>query len=386
MKIKNSGSKGYKTEELLRAYFLRAGFFVLRGVPLKFEGQDLSDIDLWIYERSATLARRRTIVDIKDKQRPQAAERMFFASGLASTIGVEGVGIVTTDKSPLLRKLARKNKVLWVDGDDLQRLKTSEAILIPERLSDELFFEKIDALDKSRGGAKYRNTINTVKSSVGDRFGASSANLALDAFHFFGAEALRAHPRSDSAEVLVRLSFYVASIVAASFDFASAEFALRPRGERRNHMTNLIRFGENVDSTFERITWMETALREYADNGTRVARQVSDAFNRDAHAVPAEDLADIVIKHSNTNALFDIARTLEYSAFRIDHVSYDDLPSPAKGFFGALLDFSKVSRKEFAAAMSSGGWKTSDTENAGPQGEEIEETEVIEDTNNDRLI
>ncbi len=34
--------KGSVLEELLRAYFLRAGFFVIRGVPISFEGDDLT--------------------------------------------------------------------------------------------------------------------------------------------------------------------------------------------------------------------------------------------------------------------------------------------------------------------------------------------------------
>jgi hypothetical protein len=41
--------KGYRLEELLRAYFLRAGFFVVRSVPFQDAGDDLTDIDLWLF-------------------------------------------------------------------------------------------------------------------------------------------------------------------------------------------------------------------------------------------------------------------------------------------------------------------------------------------------
>ena len=77
MNTKSHGKKGFVTEELLREYFLRAGFFVVRGANLQYDQLELTDVDLWIYERSATLARRRTIIDVKDKQKPQAAERLF---------------------------------------------------------------------------------------------------------------------------------------------------------------------------------------------------------------------------------------------------------------------------------------------------------------------
>ena len=49
------GDKGYRLEELLRAYFLRAGFFVVRSVPFQDAGDDLTDIDLWLYERPTGL-------------------------------------------------------------------------------------------------------------------------------------------------------------------------------------------------------------------------------------------------------------------------------------------------------------------------------------------
>ena len=62
MKNELHGKKGFTTEELLREYFLRAGFFVVRGANLLYGQLGLTDVDLWIYERSATLARRRTII------------------------------------------------------------------------------------------------------------------------------------------------------------------------------------------------------------------------------------------------------------------------------------------------------------------------------------
>ena len=93
-----------------------AGFFVVRGVKLRYGGDELTDIDLWLYERSATLARRRIIIDIKDNAQPKAAERLFFVKGLAELIQVEATGIATSDTRRSLRELARKHNVLWIDN------------------------------------------------------------------------------------------------------------------------------------------------------------------------------------------------------------------------------------------------------------------------------
>jgi hypothetical protein len=82
------GDKGYQLEELLRAYFLRAGFFVVRGVPFQHAGDDLTDIDLWLYERPTGSSRRRQIVDAKSKTKPKAVERLLWTKGLAQLLDV----------------------------------------------------------------------------------------------------------------------------------------------------------------------------------------------------------------------------------------------------------------------------------------------------------
>lgn len=374
MNTKKHGTKGFTTEELLREYFLHAGFFVVRGSRLAFQNTELTDVDLWIYERSATLARRRTIIDVKDKQRPQAAERMFFVQGLGRIIGAEGVGIATTDKNPSLRTLARKNKILWIDGDDLQRLKGSDKLMQGERLSEEELSAVIADLDKIRGGKNLRILVDSMKSAVVDRFGASSANLALDAFQFLAGEAIKAHPSSDSAKAFTRLSFYAASLSAAALDFASADAALRPISERRKTMAQSIRFGENASGTIEKFEWAEKALREYADNGSSIAQTLRAKFEMELQQVPAEDLAEIVVRLSNTDALFNIARTIEHAAFSRQIVTFDALPVSAKGFVGALLDFSKLDRKRFSEASPLGSWNPSSLDDDS----EIELTELID--------
>ena len=385
MNKKSHGRKGFKTEELLREYFLKAGFFVVRGVRLEFDGSELTDIDLWIYERSATLARRRTIIDIKDKQRPQAAERLFFVSGLGKTIGVEGVGVATTDKNPRLRELARKNKALWIDGDDLQRLKKSDALAISDRLSDEGFSAIVDDLDRQRGGRTYKDYIKGVKSAVGDRFGASSANFALDVFQALCTDAIKAHPGSESARTLTRLSLFAGSFVAAGLDFASVDSALRPAAERQKHMANVIRFGENVLGTYDKLDWTEMALREYSSHGQSVAQEIRSGFEHDVKQIPAEDLAEIVVRMSNSNALFDVARSLEKAAFSKDDVSFDSLPTDAKSFMGALLDFAKQDRKRFAEASPIVAPEPN-SGSAQPTQAENDDVEVVEKDHQGKLL
>src|SRR6185437_2252228 len=124
-------------EELLRAYFLRAGFFVTRGVPLSYNDEDLTDVDLMLYERPTGATRRIEIVDIKYKQRPKAVERLLWTRGLVEALNVDGAYVATPDSRPMLRELAAKLGLVLIDGADLQRIRESPNVLFPERLTDE---------------------------------------------------------------------------------------------------------------------------------------------------------------------------------------------------------------------------------------------------------
>jgi len=350
MKSKKTGDKGRKTEELVRLYFLKAGFYAVRGVPLRSSERDLTDIDLWLYERSATLARRRIILDIKDKRIPQAAERLFFVKGLAQALGVDGCGVVTTDSQMHLKEYAKKQGVLWIDGADIQRLKASEGLQAEYRLTEEDVLAEIAKVDNARGEVVFKSLYELVKSSVSDRFGPGSANIALDVAHHCGVLATGAHPGSEAARLATRLLYLAASIAAASLDFASADTALRPASERLYAFTNFIRYGHDDDNVVGRLRLAEAIVREYAPNGAGLAQTIREKLMAAFDAVPAEALAEIAVKLTRTDAMFVMARHLEDAAFAPALPSFDQLPTDLKSFLGAVLDFGGVDRAAFAKA------------------------------------
>lgn len=352
-RAKKTGEKGLKTEELMRAYFLHAGFFVVRGVPFQADGDDLTDIDLWVYERSATLARRRTIIDIKDKKKsPQPAERLFFVKGLAECIGVEGAGVVTTDSRPGLRAMALKHHVTWIDGNDLIRLKSSKTILFPNRLSDEDLSKEISAVDKARSSKFFQEGLFSIKSSIADRFGPASANSSLEFGATFSHEAIKAHPNTPAAIVSGRLTYFAAAIAAAALDFASVDTALRPAAEREKYFTDVIRYGDDIEETKERLRWAEMAVQEYLQNGHSQAKTIKAKFDAETQAIPAEGLAGIVSQMSKRDSLFLAAKQLERAAYSMGLPTFDQLPMEAKSFLGAVLDFVGSDREKFAKSWT----------------------------------
>ncbi len=134
-----NNAKGYQLEELLRAYFLRSGMYVVRGVPLQFEGDDLTDIDLWLYERPTGSSRRRQIVDIKSKLKPKAIERLFWTKGLFDLLKVDDAYVATTDNRPKLKDISTQLGISVIDGTDLDRISESEKVWFPNRLNEEDF-------------------------------------------------------------------------------------------------------------------------------------------------------------------------------------------------------------------------------------------------------
>lgn len=347
-----SGAKGFKTEELIRKYFIQSGFYVCRGLKLAYDGDDITDIDIWIYERSATLARRRTIIDVKDKQRPQASERLLFVLGLARMVGTEGCGVVTTDNRQSLRELAIKHKVLWINGNDLKRLKSSRSLLEMNRLSEEDLVTQLAALDRARGSKNIQDLYESGKSSLADRFGIQSANFCLDATLMAADWAVRSHPNSPQAGTLVRMTYSLASMCAASFDYASAETALRPAEERVQHLTKAIRFGSDEKVFEDRLSWLEKVVTHYADSGATTARKVLDGLKGSIKGENAEALAQVLVKLSHDHRLFDAARKLDAAAFSEKLTSLKSLDAGAVTVLGAILDHGEIERRTFVNAWT----------------------------------
>ena len=369
MNAKKTGKKGFETEEVLRSYFLGAGFFVLRGVLLRHGNDDLTDIDLWLYERSATLARRRIIIDIKDNAQPKAAERLFFVKGLAEVIQVEATGVATSDSRRSLRELARKHNVLWIDNADLQRLKTSQKLAASSRLTEEELKSLILQVDNLHSSRRIRDAFETVKSSVADRFGPASANTALEGTHMLARMVTESHPDSLATEIATRLTYFCTAVAAVALDFASGESALRTNQERIITLTEAIRLGDDPKGTAEKLRWTEAAVRDFAPSGgAGLAETIRRRFNEALSSVPAEGLAEVVVKMGNSDRLFKAARDLESAAYSNHLAGFDGISIEAKTILGAVLDFVGVDRVRFSTA-----WTKMPSSNNAPVGQKVSE-------------
>ena len=350
---KKSGAKGILLEETLRAYFIRAGLFAMRGIPLTVSGEELSDIDIWLYETPTGSSRRRLILDAKSKTRPKAIERLFWTKGICEFLRVDGAYIATTDNRPLLKRISRSLGILVLDGTDLRRMVESGKILFQDRLHEEDLENHIRAVDQSRRNKELYKSYRDLKASLIDEFGPGTTNRALESFAVFSDVVTKSHPMSDAASVGLRLAYVAASLVAIALDFVLASVSFKSHEERRNTMINVIRYGfEDEDSGLERVRVATALVEKYAANGRTLAQNIEQAVRRDFERIPAEEVADYIVNNLKNRGGFELGRNLEGRAFNKRLIGYDALNSDEKAFIGLLLDFIGVERECFAL-----GWK-----------------------------
>ena len=366
---KKTGQKGSALEEILKDYFLRAGYFVVRGVPYRVDDTDLTDIDLWLYERPTGSSRRRQIVDAKAKSKPKTVERLLWTKGLAEALDVDGAYVATTDTRPIIRKIARKIGILMFDGKDLQRIRTSDKVRFSERLIDDELMEMIRTVDTDRKDTNFQRKLLDAKSSMIENFGPSTVVRSLDAVAYFASQVVSAYPDSPIAKLAGRLTYFSGALAAIGLDAVGVDMAFRPSEERRAILINSIRYGNTDAVAGQKELRVAIALvREYVDNGSAIAQTIKDETSKKLDHIPAEIIADEVVRMGTNETLFSVARELERVSYLRICPNYDQLSTPAKSFLGTLLDFSGIDRRTFAIAWEPESIKDPEVpyDNAGP--------------------
>lgn len=350
-----TGIKGYRQEELLRAYFLRAGMYVARGIPLNFDGDDISDVDLWLYERPTGSSRRRQIIDIKSKIRPKAIERLFWTKGLLELLKVDGAYIATTDCRSVIKDISSKLGLSVIDGLDLKRIAESEKVWFTDRLNEEDIDELIKAVDKSRKNKVLQSKFNDLKSTLIDNFGSGTVNRSLGHFLSFSQEFLTCHPNSNAAEIYLRLVYFSASIIAISLDFTLSKIPFKSNEEKRKAIHNVIRYGdEDNERGLEKARIAYALVEHYLPNGRAASLSMKNAMEEDYKKIPVEIISDYILSNLKNEGLFRLAKSLEYQAYKDSLLGFDSLEIEEKSFLGVLMDFTGIEREKFA-----NGWISS---------------------------
>ena len=294
--MKPDAGKGELAEEALAEYFRLAGFFAVRGIPFRHEGADLTDLDVWLYERGAGMSRRRFIVDSKNKKTPKVVERIFWTSGLRDALELDGAYVASTSPREETEKLARRVNVTLIDVTALTRGTSSEGITSATRLAKEAVDRVLAQIDKEHEGKEWRAHRDDLVASVIMGFGGGTANVALRSARFFVEQAQSAANGSKMREAAHRMFYFALSFAAIALDYVAAKNAFQPIGQRKSDLEDVLRYGTDPDETKKRLTLALQLVRRYLPNGSAIANQLRSRIDDETKMMPVDIIADVVVK------------------------------------------------------------------------------------------
>jgi hypothetical protein len=365
--------KGGKIEEVLREYFLDMGFYVIGGARYTYGGIDITDVDLWLYQRASPFSRQRFHVDAKDRRIPHALERVLWAKGLQVCLSLDASIVATTDTRIKVKEFGDLQNISVLDGTFLSKLKKRYGQQTT-RLAEEEFMVLIRLGKSDRIGVDWGTRINVAKSRVLTHLNFDGVNSLLNDVSYF-VEQIRAVPHR--TEAACRCVYLTLSLALIGFDFVGKDFAF---GERQTYLDALIeglRFGSAGKAGAERVfatagRLVAAYLPEQNLRGADVAKQLRDQ----SHELPADVLAESIAKAGSGKQLFELARSFEALAFSRTFKPPSEISSEHRGFLGAVLDFLRVDRKQFFDVAPAGQSERTEAASAGQAGSDPEQLEI----------
>ena len=337
--------KGAKAEEALRLYFQSLGYYAVRSVPFKFETFEVTDLDIWLYQRTSLLARERVNVDVKNKKTPQAIERIFWTKGLQTSLGYERSIVVTTDTRRATTDFGQKIDVLVLDGAFLKNVINHYEGQI-ERLSEENFSEAMNVglvLDSRK---TLKNIYIQQKRRLISDLNFNGVNILIEQIDILLKEYLAVGKKS---EAVTRLLYLLVSYLLISLDHASHTIShIVEPGVRFRILADGFRYGDIGKKRADEIIQLASRfIPPSPSNEIPPANQVIEAeMLRQIGEYSVEPLAEFFSKPEVHRKLFALAKKLEVRAFNTKLATVQNLESEEKAIFGLLADYFSIDRKQ----------------------------------------
>ncbi|MFC4163382.1 hypothetical protein ACFOWU_06950 [Epilithonimonas zeae] len=336
-------SKGPQMEELLRKYFLKAGYYVTRGVPFIYEGFDVTDIDLWLYSRTSSVSREITIVDAKNKKTPQAIERIFWVQGLRIATKATSAIVATTDRRQEVKDFGKDLDVVVLDGNFLQRLNTSDSG-ISERISDEEFFDKINQYEFSKLDGDWKGRIRYSKSLLSKNLSFDICNEWLMQAKFFAEQAIT---KETQKEIALRCLYLICSFIAIAIDYSMKEISFLEPAERSKLIKEGFTYGTRGSNGIQKVLNLAIGLvKENSKDGDVIAKEVRYNVEQQFNNLNTAILGEYFSKNEVSKGLFSIAKEFEHLAMAKDFVSHTKSTVELRSMLYCLLDYWKIDRKK----------------------------------------
>lgn len=346
VKSTNELDKGYKAEELLRNYFLQAGYYVVRGVPFVYEGFDVTDIDVWLYGRASSVSREITIVDSKNKKTPQAIERIFWVQGLKLATKATNAIVATNDRRQAVKDFGKEMGIPVLDGLFLGKLKKFEDT---SRLTEEEYFKKIDDYALSKMDGDWRGRMQASKSLLAKGLSFDSCNEWLLNGRFFAEQVIT---KPNQREVALRSLYLICSYVAVAIDYILREYSFLEQAERSTLIKDGFSYGSKGSSGFKKILNVTMGLVEqHAKDGLLISKQVRSSVDNQLAMSNTEILGDFFSKNEVAKTLFTVAKELEALAMQRNFLSHSTSSVELRSLLLCLIDFWAMDRVLFSESL-----------------------------------
>ena len=179
------GDKGYRLEELLRAYFLRAGSSSSGPSPSKMRATTLRTLTCGSTNGRRALPAAARLSMLSRRHGPKPSSGCCGRRGWPSSLMLTGPMWQRPTPGPCYKAFPRSSVSRCWTVPISRRISQSEKVIFPERISEEEFVSKITSIDKARRGKEFQLQYHDIKFSLIDRFGAGTINRALDSIYFF---------------------------------------------------------------------------------------------------------------------------------------------------------------------------------------------------------
>lgn len=319
--------RGEFMEEQLRGFFLDLGYYVLRGAKFKFQEVEVTDIDLWIYHRSTPISRERINVDIKNKAKPAAVERIIVAKGIMNIFGFDQCIVATTDKRSEVLEFGEQHGVVVLNGNFLNRIKR----LKQERHSEETFNELLKD-EFSKFTINWFSKNEQAKSKLIQNLDFITANHLIVEI---GTILVQVHSNPLKKESSLRLLYLFISYLCICVDFILKDYAFIDVIEKQKSLTEGFRFGVVGGSK------IKLRLEQLAKDTNRSVSSIKAIMDE----LSIDILVDFFGKGDSFKNLFHWAKEFESAAYTKNLANPSALPLELKGIIGMLCDFCKVDRK-----------------------------------------
>lgn len=325
--------KGELMEEKLRLYFLNNGYYVARGIKYEFEGNEITDIDLFLYGRVSGLTRERTNVDIKNKKSPKAFERTLWTKGLQQLLGFDNCVVATTDRKDAVRKYGLKHNITILDGNFLQKLSYNNI----DRLSEEDFLNLLNSIRsyKEFRNLTWKNIYEQSKSRLLSELDFSGYNSTLIALNYF----LRKCYDAQKKDIALRATYITLSHSFLILDYILKDIAFLEPEQRKSILSDGFKYGnlgqEGVNQTIE--------MAVKITNSKMTVSQIKKSLD----TTEMDILKEYYSKVETIKSVFKLSIAFEKKAFEKQLTKPSDLDTELKGSLALMLDYFKINRKEF---------------------------------------